>query len=66
MSKVFLYRIPDSTLFEIAITEGLLERALAAVVAIQAMTEEEIVPEPTLVRGRCVECEYVNFCGDIW
>ena len=24
------------------------------------------LPEPTDVRKRCEECEYANYCGDVW
>ena len=34
--------------------------------AIHAMAESESFPAPTPVRGRCAECEYANYCGDIW
>jgi len=25
----------------------------------------EDIPEPTSIRGRCVDCEYRVYCGDI-
>ena len=62
----FFYRIPDGRLFVLAVDEALRERVLAAVEGIRAMTREQWCPEATAVRQRCVECEYANFCGDVW
>ena len=25
-----------------------------------------LLPEPTEQRKRCEECEYANYCGDVW
>lgn len=27
---------------------------------------EEMMPSPTEVRARCTQCEYRNFCGDVF
>lgn len=62
----FLVRIPDEKVFEIPIDEALRERVRSGLAAMKRMTEEERCPEATEVRGRCVDCEYANFCGDIW
>ena len=62
----FIYRIPDGRVFRIAMTEELRERARAALAAIRGMAEGEWCPEATAVRGRCVECEYANYCADVW
>jgi hypothetical protein len=28
--------------------------------------EKEAMPEATPVRARCLDCEYRNYCADIW
>jgi CRISPR-associated exonuclease Cas4 len=66
VETAFLYRIPDSKLFAIAMTEELLEKAREAVEAIGRMARGQEMPGPTAVRGRCEDCEYANFCGDVW
>ena len=66
VEKGFLYRIPDGRVFGVDITEELREKAVRAVGAIREMAEREWCPEPTAVRQRCVECEYANYCGDVW
>ena len=62
----FLYRIPDNRLFTIPITEELRSRVRAALVGIRETGDRQLFPEPTPVRGRCAECEYANYCPDIW
>lgn len=62
----FLYRIPDNRVFTLEITEHLRGSVLAAVADIRKMGETQCCPEPTSVRGRCVECEFANYCADVW
>ncbi len=62
----FLVRIPDEKVFEIPIDDALRERVRRALEGMKRMTETEVCPEATEVRGRCVDCEYANFCGDVW
>lgn len=61
--RCFIYRIPDDRIFEIPITDELRATRTAALAQIQDLDE---LPEATAVRGRCTDCEYLNFCGDIW
>jgi CRISPR-associated exonuclease Cas4 len=63
VARGFLYRIPDDRVFEIAINEDLRQRLRAAIVAIRQFDE---LPGPTPVRTRCRDCEYANFCADVW
>jgi CRISPR-associated exonuclease Cas4 len=62
----FLYRIPDNRVFTIEITRELRETVLGAIGAVRKMAETQCCPPPTPVRGRCVECEFANYCADIW
>jgi CRISPR-associated exonuclease Cas4 len=62
----FLFRIPDGRVFPVAMSEELKARVVEAVGAIGRMTQMEELPEATSVRARCAECEYANFCGDVW
>lgn len=66
MDLAFLYRIPDNHVFPVPISEEMKERASRAVAEIRAVREKEQFPAPTGVRSRCVECEYANYCGDVW
>jgi len=62
----FLYRIPDCRIFVEPMTEDLRQAVKTAISDIRTMGESQLCPEPTEVRGRCVECEFANYCGDIW
>lgn len=62
----FVYRIPDGRVFPVEVDEGLRRKVRDAMGSMSAMIEEERQPAPTEVRGRCVECEYANYCGDVW
>ncbi|MGC8793652.1 MAG: CRISPR-associated protein Cas4, partial [Bryobacteraceae bacterium] len=62
----FLYRIPDGRVFAIQITAELRERVHQILAAIGEVVNRQWCPPPTQHRGRCTECEYANFCADIW
>jgi len=62
----FVYRIPDGKVFRVEISEELRARALRGIAAIREMAGQRWCPEPTAVRNRCLECEYANYCADIW
>lgn len=64
--RAFLYRIPDNRIFTEPVTEKLREVVATALVDMRRMGESQWYPEPTEVRGRCVECEFANYCGDVW
>lgn len=62
----FVYRIPDNRVFPVRITAVLRERVWHILESIRKIEGMQELPEPTTVRQRCAECEYANYCGDIW
>jgi len=62
----FLVRIPDEKVFEVPIDADLRERVRVGLASMKRMIETEWYPEATEVRGRCRDCEYANYCGDVW
>lgn len=66
VNRALLYRIPDDRVYEMTMDLGTKQQAEYAVQAIAQMQIDEVFPEPTPVRGRCRDCEYSNFCGDVW
>jgi CRISPR-associated exonuclease Cas4 len=64
--QAFLYRIPDNHIFAEPVTEELRQAVKTAVTDIRRMGELQWCPEPTEIRGRCVECEFANYCADVW
>ncbi len=49
----------------VRITPKLRQEVLACVEQIREMVVQERMPEPTSRRGRCVDCEFRRFCGDV-
>ncbi len=64
--QAFFYRIPDSRIFAEPVTEDLRQAVKTVVADIRRAGESQWCPEPTEVRGRCVECEFANYCADVW
>jgi len=64
--RAFLYRIPDNRIFPVAITEELRGTVKTAIEGIRRTSEDQWCPEPTELRSRCVECEFANYCADVW
>jgi CRISPR-associated exonuclease Cas4 len=65
VAGAFVYRIPLGRIDEVALTATLRGQVRAALKEIQAMLAAERMPAPTPRRGRCVDCEYRRFCGDV-
>jgi|SRR5579875_47970 len=62
----FIYLAPVQKIIAIRITPELKERTLGLLAEIRNMIREGILPPPTDVRSRCTECEFRNYCGDIF
>lgn len=62
----FLYRIPDNRVFAVEVTQELRAAVVRAVADIRQIGDTQWCPPATPVRNRCVECEYANYCADIW
>ncbi len=62
----FIYRIPDSAVLPVPITPELRQSVVDAAEAIRTMIASESLPAPTDLRKRCEDCEFANFCADIW
>lgn len=62
----FIYLAPVGELVAIRITEELKQEVGTRLAQIRQMVREELLPPPTPVRARCAECEFRNYCGDIF
>ncbi|MGH7830597.1 MAG: CRISPR-associated protein Cas4, partial [Candidatus Binatia bacterium] len=64
--KGFVYLIPrdDAVVFDL--TQDLKRETLSVLDEIRSMVGQERMPPPTPMRNRCTDCEYRNFCGDIF
>ncbi len=66
VDRGFVYLIPDNDAVDCPLTEELRAAVLKATVEIHTMVEDEKIPPATPVRARCTDCEFRNYCADIW
>jgi CRISPR-associated exonuclease Cas4 len=62
----FIYFVPSNQLVRLRVTERLKEVVRTRLREIRQMIREQMLPEPTPVRARCEECEFRNYCGDVF
>jgi len=62
----FIYLAPVHQVIAVAVTKQLKEQTLQRLAEIRAIIRDGILPPATPVRGRCEECEFRNFCGDVF
>ena len=66
VSRGFIFLVPREEIVPIELTT---ERKIAtreALAQIRRSIELQVTPNPTHVRARCDECEYRNYCSDIF
>jgi len=66
VSTGFIYRVPRDDVVVVDITPQLRVETMGALDEIRQMIRIERMPEPTPVRARCTDCEYRNYCGDVF
>lgn len=66
VDRGFLYLIPSKRVVTVEITDTLKQEVLESLQRIREMVRREAIPPPTPVRARCTDCEYQNYCADIW
>jgi len=66
VSTGFIYRVPRDDVTVVDITPELRLETMRALQEIRAMIRAERMPPPTAVRARCTDCEYRNYCGDVF
>lgn len=62
----FIYLIPGNNLIMIPLTEKTKHETLGILEDIRGMIIKEKMPEATSLRNRCLDCEFKNYCGDIF
>ncbi|MBP8003249.1 MAG: CRISPR-associated protein Cas4 [Chloroflexi bacterium] len=65
VQRAFLYFIPTRQAISINLTPALRRQLNQALEAMVHIAYEQRQPEPTTVRGRCVDCEFRRFCNDV-
>lgn len=66
VTKGFVYLIPTNNAVVFDLTPERKKETRGVISEIRQMIEGEQMPEPTPVRNRCTDCEYRNYCGDIF
>ena len=66
VSTGFIYRVPRDDVVLVDITPQLRVETMGALEEIRHMIRTERMPGPTPVRARCTDCEYRNYCGDVF
>lgn len=62
----FIYLIPRDDLTVVNLTEKIKNETLDILEEIREMIKKEKMPEATPFRTRCLDCEFKNFCGDVF
>lgn len=66
VEKGFIYRVPRDDIVAVDMSSELRRHTMLLMAEIRRMVRHEIVPPPTAVRERCADCEYRNYCGDVF
>lgn len=62
----FIFRVPRDDITDVTIDPALRAQTTAMMRSIRDMVAAERMPPPTDVRARCSDCEYANYCGDVF
>ncbi len=65
VDKGFIYLIPVRNAVVFHISEKLKEDTKQRIAEIEKIIESEVMPSPAS-KGKCYDCEYLNFCRDIF
>jgi len=66
VDTAFIYLAPVEQVVSVAISQQLKDQTLDRLMEIRSIIRDGILPAATSVRARCEECEFRNFCGDIF
>ena len=65
VNKGFFYHIPLKKAISVSITNEDKEKVLKSIESMKNLILTESFPQATKNRGKCIDCEWRNFCGDI-
>ncbi|PRX21216.1 CRISPR-associated Cas4 family exonuclease [Orenia metallireducens] len=63
--KGIIHLIPRKDTFEVEITANLRRKVKDIIKGIRELIDSEELPPPVKEQGKCKDCEYYNFCGDV-
>ncbi len=66
VEKGFVYLIPQKDAVVLEISEEIKGECLNTLRRIREMVLNERFPDPPSRRAKCTDCEYQNYCRDVW
>lgn len=66
VKRAFIHFIPTRQSREIILSDATKNEILSQLDNLRDMLEKEALPDHTPKLGRCIDCEFRNFCPDIW
>ena len=66
VSTAFVYLVARNDVVPCAVTEALKRECVLTLEEIRKMIREERFPDAPRQRGKCADCEYRNYCKDVW
>ena len=66
VDKGFIFLIPPEEIVPIDLTSGRKQDTIEFLAQIRGAISRQAIPSPTDVHARCDDCEYRNYCGDIF
>lgn len=66
VSKGFVYLIPKNDVIIFNLSDGFKEGIIKMLEEMKVIIKKEHMPPPTNYRNRCKECEFRNYCNDVF
>lgn len=66
VKRGFIYLIPQKDCRIVEIDEDSKRKVRQKIHEIKEIMKNEAMPKPTKNRGKCYDCEYKNYCNDVW
>lgn len=66
VDRLIWSRIPDGAIYQHAFSDSWRVRTAKLLEQIRNCVERQVDPGPVDAREKCADCEFQNFCGDIW
>ena len=66
VERGFVYLLPKDDVQIVEFSAKDREAVLSALASIRGSVLSERMPEATSIRGRCADCEYRNYCADVF
>jgi CRISPR-associated exonuclease Cas4 len=61
----YIVRLPDETVDRVDLNASLMDATGRLMESLREMLTTEAAPPANPIQGRCIDCEYRNFCGDV-